>query len=168
MRKKGQIMPNRNQDARIKSERIHVRLTDEERIALEENAQALGISNSSYLRLMLSLPLETQRRAVEAYERGEKLVLSLDTTSLEECVNAIRRAGYQLDYALHALNTLSSKPNLSEERQIELLRNANSYATRSSEIFCEANELLETMSLCDRVMLDMRYMKPRKPSNEKC
>lgn len=121
--------------------RIEVRVSPEEKKTLVRNAKLLGVSQSSLIRSFIGLPIETHR----AVKSGATPFLLVDTVTLSKCVSQLRRAGYNIDYALHALNTLNAKPSLQEERKLELLTSAARESELAAKHYAETCNLFSSL-----------------------
>lgn len=126
---------------------LHCRCAAREKEQFMRNVALLGTSQSKLIRAFMRTPLSIQRACLES-PSDKPFMLMVDTVSLSQGVNQIRRAGYNVDYTLHALNTLLAKPGLREERKLELLQQAsdNSLAAAkhfmaTREYFCRLSEL---------------------------
>lgn len=128
--------------------RIACRCDERDKAMLVRNAALLGVGQSALIRALVRTPIALQRICLEAPSDNPPLLL-VDTVTLSQGVNQIRRAGYNVDYTLHALNTLLAKPSLQEERKLALLQQAsdNSLAAAkhfmaTRELFAQLNELV--------------------------
>lgn len=115
--------------------RIEVRVLPEEKQALLRNSKILGISQSALIRSLIKLPMETHRSILDE----ESALLLVDDVTLANGVNQLRRAGYNIDYTLHALNTLLAKPSMHEERKLELLKQAIDCSDAAAREYIEAS-----------------------------
>ena len=114
--------------------RIEVRVLPEEKQVLLRNSKVLGISQSALIRSLIKLPVETHRSILDA----ETALLLVDDVTLANGVNQLRRAGYNIDHTLHALNTLLAKPSMHEERKFELLKRAVNSSDEAAKQYSEA------------------------------
>ena len=129
--------------------RIEVRASSEEKQALVRNAQLLGISQSALIRALIKLPLSTCRSVVH----DEDARLLVDDVTLARCATQLRRAGYNIDYSLHALNTLLAKPSLHDKRKFELLRQASEESMRAAKTYAEIRDTFAALfPSADRIL----------------
>lgn len=143
-----------NQALQPSTLRIACRCSDSDKESLVRNAALLGVNQSSLIRALVRTPIEIQRLCVEA-TRDTTAMLLVDTVSVAQGVNQIRRAGYNIDYTLHALNTLLAKPGLSDERKIALLHQTSDNSLAAAKHFMATREHFCRLSKLAAFELDL-------------
>ncbi len=140
---------------------LPVRLTPEEKEKLKRDADAVGMNISSYVRLLLTLPVQI---AQQPFEENKSAILVLDIKTLGKIQMELRRWGYHLDYALKALNTVAAKHFLSQQDTYDLVSEATQHIKDVSDLKEELKEKIHYLLKCDSVKVD-HPIKVQKDSN---
>lgn len=83
-------------------ERIHLRLSEKEKLRLKNLAESKGMSMSDVVRVLIQLPAES----VPGETDFETIVI-LDKDTMGRMRREMRRWGYHYNQAVHALNALA-------------------------------------------------------------
>ena len=86
-------------------ERLYVRLAREDKERAQEVAEAMGLSLSDLVRLMVRLAAADPGLAARAASEGGPLVL--DTATCLRIARELRRWGYHYNQGVHALNSVA-------------------------------------------------------------
>ena len=86
-------------------ERLYVRLAREDKERAQEVAEAMGLSLSDLVRLMVRLAAADPRLAARAASEGGPIVL--DTATCLRIARELRRWGYHYNQGVHALNSVA-------------------------------------------------------------
>ena len=86
-------------------ERLYVRLAREEKERAQEVAEAMGLSLSDLVRLMVRLAAANPGLAASAASEGGPIVL--DTATCLRIARELRRWGYHYNQGVHALNSVA-------------------------------------------------------------
>lgn len=86
-------------------ERLYVRLAREDKERAQEVAEAMGLSLSDLVRLMVRLAAADPGLAARATSEGGPIVL--DTATCLRIARELRRWGYHYNQGVHALNSVA-------------------------------------------------------------
>lgn len=86
-------------------ERLYVRLAREDKERAQEAAEAMGLSLSDLVRLMVRLAAADPGLAERAASEGGPIVL--DTATCLRIARELRRWGYHYNQGVHALNSVA-------------------------------------------------------------
>ena len=86
-------------------ERLYVRLAREDKERAQEVAEAMGLSLSDLVRLMVRLAAADPGLAARAASEGGPIVL--DTATCLRIARELRRWGYHYNQGVHALNSVA-------------------------------------------------------------
>lgn len=86
-------------------ERLYVRLAKEDKERAQEVAEAMGLSLSDLVRLMVRLAATDPELAARATSEGGPIVL--DTATCLRIARELRRWGYHYNQGVHALNSVA-------------------------------------------------------------
>lgn len=86
-------------------ERLYVRLAREDKERAQEVAEAMGLSLSDLVRLMVRLAATDPGLAARAASEGGPIVL--DTATCLRIARELRRWGYHYNQGVHALNSVA-------------------------------------------------------------
>lgn len=86
-------------------ERLYVRLAREDKERAQEVAEAMGLSLSDLVRLMVRLAAADPGLAARAASEGGPIVL--DTATCPRIARELRRWGYHNNQGVHALNSVA-------------------------------------------------------------
>lgn len=87
------------------TERLYVRLAREDKERAQEVAEAMGLSLSDLVRLMVRLAAADPGLAARAASEGGPIVL--DTATCLRIARELRRWGYHYNQGVHALNSVA-------------------------------------------------------------
>lgn len=126
-------------ESRNKTEFISVRVTVSEKASIRAKAKALGVSESTFARLLLSLPVESVERLVEGG------IVFVDRSSCARVARQARAVGNLYNQAVRALNAIAAKRFMTEEHTIEYIDQAKSLLWEASRRLDVVERDMESM-----------------------
>ena len=162
------------------SQRITVRLSDEEKSILEERSATLGMNTSSYIRFLLSLPNpiildptdeEYVDKCISSKPKelgGSVLISIVDRATFFKIVREITRQGNNLNQAASALNLLARLVREGRDTRMDwnvMLASSQRMVREAKEELAKISEYCGSVAKAGRMVEGERVTKAESTAN---